>query len=665
MVTASLRPDEVFVFVGAGASLSPPAGLPLFDWLRDEILRQLELDAYVAGSARADPAKVVVARGLAPEPLMLDLTLAGIDVAGWLSAVLGGGRPNAAHQVLAALANAGAKIWTVNFDTLIEQSNPHIVVVAWPQAPSASDSLVKAHGSLGGSLIVAADQVLAGLPEAWRTRLADDVVDKTVIFLGYSGRDLDFQPVWNEILARARAVVWFEQRDPLDPSRVIDERRKRLLLRAIEARSALSFPPPASPPRGVSHGAPTNASWDFVVWCRDHGLADADPALTHELFAPLPAIAYPPLPGAREWARPSVLGHLGNYRAARHAYAQLAVRSSGRLRAARALVRAEITHGGRAVAAALRVAELAPSFGRSQPWRETARRKRLTIYHRAGRHDTVLRQTGEVDPATPSTLLIIRAAALRITGSLDEAAAVAEEALRRARAEKHAVLAAHAAYQKNIALLWAERLDEARACLDDELAPYAAIAASRWVAWADFIAAGMAVRDRNPTEALARFALAEARFGAEALRDGVVSVACARLAAHRLARADSDFVAEHATLSRLLHGPRSGQRYYGRGSRFTDETIAIERAEFARVHTRELDEARCFYASAAASRYPLQASLGHLGLALLEAEHGRAPTHAASAKKAADAIGFRLVSARADELNHHRGGDALREVFFC
>jgi hypothetical protein len=56
----------MFVFAGAGVSLSPPAGLPMFNWLRDEVLCQVELDGYVHGRPEADPSRVAVAAGLAP-----------------------------------------------------------------------------------------------------------------------------------------------------------------------------------------------------------------------------------------------------------------------------------------------------------------------------------------------------------------------------------------------------------------------------------------------------------------------------------------------------------------------------------------------------------------------------------------------------------------------
>jgi hypothetical protein len=43
---AAVPTSDLFIFVGAGASVSPPSALPLFDWLRDEILHQLGLDAW-------------------------------------------------------------------------------------------------------------------------------------------------------------------------------------------------------------------------------------------------------------------------------------------------------------------------------------------------------------------------------------------------------------------------------------------------------------------------------------------------------------------------------------------------------------------------------------------------------------------------------------------
>lgn len=662
MAPTRLSPEDLFVFVGAGASVSPPAGLANFEELRDEILRQLGLSAFVRGASDEDPAKVEVVCALVPEPFMLDLKDAEIPVEPWLEEVLGAGSPNAVHKALAALILAGAKVWTVNFESLIERADPGVKATAWPNAPASDASLIKAHGTLGGRLIFAADQVLAPLSDVWRQRLRADVDGRTVVFLGYRGRDLDFQPVWSDVLAGAHRVIWFEQRDPSDPMRAAEQTWKEMLLREVNARGALVFPPAAPPPPTTepAPGSYPNASWDFVCWCREQNLVDVNPEFALRLLEKRAAPDFPLLPGDRTWAKPMVLGHLGDYIGARDRYLSLLVRAGTRRRAAGSLVRLQVTHGGRVTGALLRCAEFAPPFGRWRTWRTTAKRKRLTIYHRAAVHRAVLRGTRHIGEGDISTLLILRAASLRVTGSLDEAAATAEKAFRRARREEHAVRAAHAAFQKANALLWAERIDEASHCLRYELQPFAVNASNRWVAWAEFIAACIAVREADATGALSLFALSDTRFGAEALIDGRIGVGVARLTAHRLVGDEEGFIAELRSLSDLIRGRQRGQRYYARRNRFTAEAIRIERAEFARVR-EELREAHRLYREIAKSSYPLHAALGELGLAMIEARDRRAE----HAREIADSIGARLVSRRATELLRHRSSASAREVFFC
>ena len=187
-----LSADGLFVFAGAGVSVSMPAGLPVFDWLRDAILDQLGLGGYVPGAGGPDSRMTDVASGLVPEPFMLER--AGVDVQAWLRAVLSAGEPNAAHRALAQLASAGARVWTVNFDRLIEKAaGERLRCIAWPQDPVEGAQLMKPHGSADGHLVVTAEQVLAGLDAVWLERLRADVDGRTVVFVGYRGRDLDFR----------------------------------------------------------------------------------------------------------------------------------------------------------------------------------------------------------------------------------------------------------------------------------------------------------------------------------------------------------------------------------------------------------------------------------------------------------------------------------------
>ena len=127
-------------------------------------------------------------------------------------------------------------MWTTNFDTLIEQAAPEsFTVTAWPDRPTGSEQLLKPHGTLGGQLIFTADQVLQELDGHWESRLRHDVQDRVVIFVGYSGRDLDFQPIWDDVLESAARVLWFDLPDEQDWE------RKAQLLRGAAHSNRLEF----------------------------------------------------------------------------------------------------------------------------------------------------------------------------------------------------------------------------------------------------------------------------------------------------------------------------------------------------------------------------------------------------------------------------------------
>jgi hypothetical protein len=121
----------LFVFAGAGVSKPPPSNLPTFGRIRDEVLRQINLEPFIP-SERGAPARLTsVTEGVATESFMLALTRGSMEAETWLKAVLDGDsnaahRPvsNVAHKALFQLAKAGARVWTVNFDTRIEDVNP-------------------------------------------------------------------------------------------------------------------------------------------------------------------------------------------------------------------------------------------------------------------------------------------------------------------------------------------------------------------------------------------------------------------------------------------------------------------------------------------------------------------------------------------------------------
>jgi hypothetical protein len=693
--------DAVVVFAGAGLSCSMPANLPMFDELRDEILRQLGLERYMwrenerymwrENEDKSNRQKV--AQALAPELFMLGLSQADIGVEDWLAKVLSGAEPNAAHHAVAKLAAAGSRVWTVNFDTLIEKaSGKTLHTGAWPAEPLPTARLLKPHGSVGGKLIVTARQVIEELGSRWEERLRSDVRGRTVLFIGYRGRDLDFQPIWDRVLSEAAEVVWF---DIWADGKMKEAADKRALLAKVHARGKLTLEPPAPLPSGAVAGPKNNPSWDFIAWCQDRHLITVDPDMILRLFddAPNRERLYPPLIdpsliGDKLAAKAVVQGMLGDLKGMRATYWEAARQRGYRWKAARGLGKSYVMHGGNGVAALLGTAMLLPPYGRAGTVREQALRMRLTAWSRTGRHRAVLRATKRLPGNALSVYLILRSEALRITGSLDEAATTAAAARDRAKAERHEVRLAHAAFQEALALLWAHRLDDARDRLKSYLLEYAPLAGNRWMAWANFVEAGVEVHAANAGEelndrgdgALNKYEMARMRFEAEGLLDGVVSVKTGQLAAYRLT---GDAAAYEAALARLRELHRSGRSqdeenrdeedrneeksriYHTQRNDFTDEAILNDEAEFHRCVRCDLDAAWKMYQRTAASKYPLQRALGHLGLALIQAERGESPTHAEAALREAEKTGCRLVADRSRELLAQPVPvGALRQVFF-
>jgi hypothetical protein len=176
------------------------------------------------------------------------------------------------------------------------------------------------------------------------------------------------------------------------------------------------------------------------------------------------------------------------------------------------------------------------------------------------------------------------------------------------------------------------------------------LAATRWVAWADFVQAGLAIHHRQLELALQVLDAGAARFQAEGLLDGQIDMATVRLTALRLAGDDEAFHRQRTALADLLDpSNRQGIRY-ARGHRFTSEAIALEDAEFARVHRGDLDGAETHYRYVAASSYPIHAALGHLGLAAVQAQHGGFPSHARKAASLGRDVDARLVITKAEQL---------------
>jgi hypothetical protein len=656
-----LSAADIFVFAGAGASYCRPAELALFGQVRDHILVQLGLDDF----ARNDSKKRRLAEGLVPEPFMLSLVRAEVPVSHWLSSVFRSPQPNAVHTVLAHLAAEGAKVWTVNFDDCIERAAPRpLSVVAWPARPSGPADLLKPHGTIGGPLIVDTEQVLRGVDPDWLGRLRNDVAGRTVVFIGYRGRDLDLRPNWPAVLRGAAKVLWFDK-PVTDDATQAEQDYKRRLLHELSTAGRLCFPDPEPPPQP---GLSPNPSWDFVRWAEREGLATAPPDLVEQLHERRTERPLPALPPIDQLTVAAVRELLGDTTGARRTYLRATLRGPRRRAGARSLVQLTMNHGSRATAAVLSLGVLVPAVGPLADKRDRFRRKHLNILFNTGRHWAVARKTEYLRDDDVSTLRLLRAAALRLTADLDTAAALAADAFRQACQEQHPVRIANAAFQHTYALMWAGRLDEARAVLADELQPHAEIAANRWVAWTDFLTGALLVHAGRHDDALQAIGDAVVRFEGHTLVDGVVSSKLIELTALRGAGDDAGFARSHRQVLTLLGDPVG--TYYARGSRFTAEALAFEEAEHARCRTGDLDESRRGYCLLAGSPWPVHRALGQLGLAALAAQqgdHGRSAAVALADASAATAgrVRARGVVAEAERLAgdlRSRSGTAGRSV---
>lgn len=639
----SLSHAGVFVFAGAG--ISRVSGLPLFPTIRDGALANLDLRRYVEDP---DPDEKPsrqreLAWSLTPEPFLGALQQVGIDVDAWLHQLLAGGVPGVVHEVLGRHLGAGGSVWTVNYDELIEDATRRSCeVAAWPGPPCAHRTgvLHKPHGTLGGDLIATSRDVLAPLSDDWREALATAVDGRVVVFVGYSGLDFDFHPIWDELLLGARHVVWFDFDDPAG------QVRKRRMLPELTRRSGLSFPPTEA-----SDPDTRNPSVKFLHWWQRNGLADLSPA---EVRSPVhePEPRPVSLPGAPPDAGGALLQVLSDVDGARQAYRHAFHRAP--MVMAQRLIVLQMNHGGRGTARLLRLGSFLPHVGPLRRAAATARRKEITILANLGRHDLVLRRTAVRRPGDTSTVGINRAASMKMVGSLDEAASTAADAYAQARAERHPVRTANAAYQWAQSLIWAHRLDEAARVLDDKLEPIAKVASGRWLAWYCYLTACLTINDteHSSPDDLERAGhelnTAAERFLVEGLLDGHASAHIADIA--RVIALGHVPTADRLLTDLRAKGPAG--TYYTARHPARDTYLVLLAGEIARASGDDSLAATRF-AGTLASPYPMLAATGHLGLALatFPSDPTRARGHAVQARATAEAIGARQLAARAARLD--------------
>lgn len=186
------RRGDLVLFVGAGASIAPPSGLPDF--------RQLTADI----TAECNVSLTDAQRGKADDVLLGDFKdQDGVDVHRLVAARVGTptSRPNMLHEALVALATAAPalRVVTTNYDrhlsSVLAAQGKLVKEYSAPALPMGDDfeGLVYLHGTLPDQALVVTDRDFgrAYLTDAWAARFLERMFGKyLVLFVGYSHNDV-------------------------------------------------------------------------------------------------------------------------------------------------------------------------------------------------------------------------------------------------------------------------------------------------------------------------------------------------------------------------------------------------------------------------------------------------------------------------------------------
>ena len=486
---SSMDPSRLFVFAGAGVSMSAPTRLPGFNALRSAILNDLGLTDFIAdGSPRTDHQLVAVC--IAPEPFFAALVEGGIDAAWWLAEVLGDPTVpyNAAHLALAELSLRGAQVWTVNFDPFIERSCDNALLVAnWPDTPDQTGAgvLLKPHGTVGGPLAVTPEDVLRPIDPEWLARFhADIAASDTVVLLGYSGRDYDFHTHWERSIT-TQNVIWFDFPDRRDGDR---DRMRRLFITA-DADGRLTFPAPEETVTTTGESQ-INPCRDFVLWCRARDIVTSvtDDHLDRMLSTDKTDRTFPRLRGNRNRARAHIATKMNAPRRATLWTLAWALRGPDRLDALGALVASVLNRPSSLARLATSLWRHIPAASPLAPLRTRLRKAWLLQMSNAARHAEVLANTHA--PTTGDLSLEewpLRTAALKMSGHVEAAIAEARALIEREESATDPAVLCTACFHWCHGLLWTGRYDEAIRVLNTHFRPAASTTDARWMGWADYI----------------------------------------------------------------------------------------------------------------------------------------------------------------------------------
>ncbi|AQA01375.1 hypothetical protein BVC93_01795 [Mycobacterium sp. MS1601] len=616
--------------------------------MRDAVLDKLGFGDYVRTSwdlPATDHQKIV--QDMAPEPFFGRLVEAGVDLSSWLRDVLHPthAQPNAAHDALAELCAAGAKVWTVNFDPFIEEaalaSDLELDVIAWPRDPqrhTVVGELLKPHGSLGGKFIITPADVLRPLSDAWLARLRADLAGSThVVFVGYSGRDVDFQNVWREVIDDGQQILWFDR-----PGSDRDHK-----LRVLKSLPSVEFP--ASKAHRDRDGKTTyNPSWDFVEWCRTNRLVTSvDGARQASLLGERNSSTFPDLPQSGPIVQARFAQTLGAVqRAQRLLWTAVRTRAT-RTTALTLLIRSWLNTSSPTARAVTSAWWAIPSVGRAAACRKRLRHYRLVQLFNAGHHRRVVRLTDGLTRRNqlPDALLGLRWGSQKMLGNV---AGVIEEAGTTAREGRstNSALRCVAAFHWCHSLVWAGRFSELRWAFESYFKPIAMITDSRWMAWADYIESCLMLADsgeRDVAQALERLDSAITRFAAEGHRTGLVDVRTVQLTALRLV---GDIGRYTAAASFLQYEDRTDPlKPFGR------QALILELAQALAYKCDGVDLARRIVEPLCHSIFPVHAAVAYVLCGQWETDEAGSTEYLTSAQRIASDQGFRSIATFCDLLS--------------
>lgn len=223
---------ELCIFFGAGASIKEPSFLPSFQALNDEIL----LNLYQSHKNRNDTEKYVTDIHIKPEQL---LQIVWDYTNGTLNPVecFQFAQPNINHYLIAELISEGVQcIITPNFDPCLEKAmdEQNISYNMFNRIPSSNEEanlllnaiklkktvLWKPHGDSREkeSLCYTRTKVAKLSNSTYLYEIFSYIINNfNMLFLGYSGYDDDFYPIFYQCIAKSqRHTVWNAYSEPDD-----------------------------------------------------------------------------------------------------------------------------------------------------------------------------------------------------------------------------------------------------------------------------------------------------------------------------------------------------------------------------------------------------------------------------------------------------------------